>query len=178
MRRFATPRRLAALAAAIAVSGLVGCATAPPPAPPSSPSALLGAPLPAFRRSTLGGATSFDTTTVGPRLLVVDFFASYCGPCQRALPALESLHASRPDVAIVGVSLDDDEPHAARVVARHHLTFPVVLDGGHTLAGKFRVTELPAAFVADRGGRVVWSAGPGAAENALPTAVAALESAP
>jgi peroxiredoxin len=151
------------------------CAHAPEPPPPSSPSPLLGAAVPAFRRPTVQGAT-FDTVAVGGRVLVVDFFAAYCRPCQQALPALEALHAARPDVAIVGVSLDDAPEGAQRMIDRHHLTFPVVHDGGHVLAGRFRVTELPTSFIADAGGRVVWAADPAQAvsEDALPRAVTAI----
>jgi peroxiredoxin len=173
MRRLVTRLRLFALFVAAASA----CATAPPPPPPSSPSTLLGAPAPTFRRPTLRGE-AFDSAAVGPRLLVVDFFASYCRPCQRTLPALEALHAERPDVAIVGVSLDEDEGRAATVVTRHRLTFPVVLDGGHALAGRYRVTELPSAFVVDAGGRIIWVAGPGAPEDALARAVSAFAAAP
>lgn len=154
------------------------CAHAPAanvPPPPSAPSPLLGKSVPAFRRPTVQGPV-FDTAAgrAGGRVLVVEFFAAYCRPCQRTLPALEALHAERPDVEIVGVSLDDSPEGAVRMVNRHRLTFPVVHDGGHVLAGRFRVTELPVSFVADGGGRIIWSAGPAQPEDALPRAVTAV----
>jgi hypothetical protein len=46
------------------------------------------------------------------------------------------------------------------------------------LAGRFRVTELPTSFIADGRGRIIWSAGPGQPEDALPRAVAALVDGP
>jgi peroxiredoxin len=157
---------------------LAACAHAPEPPPPSSPSPLLGGEMPAFRRPTLQGAT-FDSAAVAAsgRPMVVDFFAAYCRPCQRTLPALEALHAARPDIGIVGISLDDVPESAAHVIDRHHLTFPVVHDGGHVLAGRFRVVDLPATFVADARGRIVWVADPQLAgsEDALARAVAALD---
>lgn len=156
---------------------LGACARPADPPPPSSPSPILGEAVPAFRRPTMQGAR-FDTADVSGRVLVVDFFAAYCRPCQRTLPALEALHRERPDVAVVGVSLDDAPEDAVRMVNRHHLTFPVVHDREHVLAGRFRVTELPHAFVADGGGRIIWTAGPAQTEDALPRAVAALASHP
>ena len=143
---------------------VAACAHAPEPPPPSAPSALLGQRVPAFRRPTVQGAL-FDSGAARGRVLVVDFFAAYCRPCQRALPALEALHEARPDVEIVGVSLDDGPGGAVSMIARHHLTFPVVHDTEHVLAGRFRVTELPASFVADATGRIVWSAGPAQAAS-------------
>jgi peroxiredoxin len=155
-----TPR----LALAASVALLAGCAHAPGPPPPSGPSPLLGLETPAFRRPTVQGPV-FDTATARGRVLVVDFFAAYCRPCQRALPALEALHEQRPDVEIVGVSLDDGPEGAVAMIRRHHLTFPVVHDSEHVLAGRYRVSELPASFVADAAGRVAWTAGPAQAAS-------------
>src|SRR6185295_14447005 len=88
-------------------SGL-GCAhTAATPPPPSAPSAVLGRPIPEFKRPSVQGPV-FDTSAVAGHVLVVDFFAAYCPPCQRALPTVEQLARQRRDVAFVGVSLDDD----------------------------------------------------------------------
>jgi peroxiredoxin len=150
-------------------------AVAPPP--PSSRSHLLDAPLPAFHRPTLQGGT-FDSSAASGHLLVIDFFAAYCQPCQRKLPALEALHRHQPGVSIVGVSLDDTDVAALKSVTRHHLTFPVVHDAGNVLAGRLRVTELPISFVVDGQGRIRWVGGPDQPDDALARAVAALASAP
>jgi peroxiredoxin len=158
---------------------MVGCAHAPPPAaaPPSSPSRLLDAELPSFRRPTLQGGT-FDSSSAAGRLLVIDFFAAYCRPCQRALPGLEALHRQRPDLSIVGISLDETGDAARKSVLRHHLTFPVVHDSNNVLAGRLRVTELPVSFLVDGQGRIRWVGGPDQPEDALARAVAALTSFP
>jgi cytochrome c biogenesis protein CcmG, thiol:disulfide interchange protein DsbE len=166
---------------AAAATLLAACAHAPGPPPPSAPTPLLGQETPAFRRPTVQGPI-FDTAGARGRVLVVDFFAAYCRPCQRTLPALEALHASRPDVEIVGVSLDDGPEGAVAMIHRHHLTFPVVHDTEHVLAGRFRVSELPTSFVADAGGHIIWSAGPAQAasqtDDALLRAVTAAAGSP
>ena len=160
-------------AAVILLCASLGCAHASGPAapPPSSPSRLLGEPLPAFRRPTLQGAT-FDTAASPGQVIVVDFFADYCKPCQRSLPALEALHRQQPGLTIVGVSLDDTPANAWRSVRRHRLTFPVIHDAGNVLAGRMRVTELPISFVVDGDGRVRWVGGPEQPGDALERAVA------
>jgi peroxiredoxin len=146
---------------------------APAPPPPSTPSRILDEVVPAFRRPALQGGT-FDTADTAGRLLVVDFFADYCKPCQRKLPALEALHRAHPEMAIVGVSLDDSKDRAWKSIGRHHLTFPVVHDAGNVLAGRYRVTELPFGFVVDVTGKVRYAAGPLQPEDALERAVLAL----
>ena len=61
---------------------------------------------------------------------------------------------------IVAVAEDESEDDALGLVAAHHLTFPVVHDGGHVLGGRYRVTDLPVTFVVDRTGVVRWIGGP------------------
>ena len=123
--------------------------------PASAPSRLLGAPAPSFRRPTVQGG-DFATVDTAGRVVVVEFFARYCKPCQRRLPSAERLRREFPDVIIVGISLDETAEAALAQVSRFGLGFPVVHDAGNILAGRFRVAELPAVFVVGRDGRVAW----------------------
>lgn len=141
--------------------------------PPSSPSSLLDRPVPAFRRPTIQGGW-FDTSAVAGQVMVVELFAQYCRPCQRRLPAAERLRASLPDVAFVGISLDETPAQAQAQVRRYRLGFPVVHDAGHVLAGRLRVAELPVALVVGREGHVCWVGGPGQPDDALRQAVLAV----
>jgi thiol-disulfide isomerase/thioredoxin len=141
--------------------------------PPSASSPLLERPLPNIRRPTLAGQR-VDTDQRRGSVVVVKFFAKYCAPCQETLPATQALHAERGDVLVIGVSEDEDEDSALEQVARYGLTFPVVLDRGNVIAGRFRVRELPAAVVADRNGRIVWVGGPEQGEHDLRRAVEAV----
>lgn len=88
--------------------------------------------------------------------MVLELFAEYCVPCVTSLPAAEAAHRGRPDAAFIGLSEDDDAAGAQRMVARHGLTFPVVHDTGRVLAGRLRLTELPATVIADQKGTVRW----------------------
>jgi cytochrome c biogenesis protein CcmG/thiol:disulfide interchange protein DsbE len=143
---------LPALLAAV----FAGCGrAAPKPAPPSAPSPLLSHASPDFRRPALDGST-IETTAWRGRVIVVDFFSEHCVPCARSLPSIEALHRAMPDVAVLGVSEDDDVAGARRMIQRHALSFPVVHDDGHALAGRFRVSELPATFVVDGRGVIRW----------------------
>jgi peroxiredoxin len=112
-------------------------------------------PCPDFRRQALDGSV-VETSSLRGRVVLVDFFAEHCAPCARSLPSIEALHRAMPDVVVLGVSEDDDATGAGRMVERHGLTFPVVLDDEHALAGRFRVTDIPATFVVDAQGVIRW----------------------
>jgi cytochrome c biogenesis protein CcmG, thiol:disulfide interchange protein DsbE len=132
---------------------LASCSAAAPPSP--APSALLGIAAPDFRRAALDGS-AIDTAALRGRVVVLDFFAEHCAPCAESLPALEALHRAMPEVAVVGVSEDDEVGGAQRMSARYELTFPIAHDNGHVLAGRFRVGSMPATFVLDARGVVRW----------------------
>jgi thiol-disulfide isomerase/thioredoxin len=154
--------------------GPAACAGAPPPAPapPSSPSPLLGRPLPAFARETIAGGR-LDTASLKGRVVVVKFFAEWCAPCARSMPALERFAKGHPEVAVIGLSIDEDPAQARAQVARYGLSFPVVHDPARVLGGRFRVDALPAAFVADRAGTLVWVGTPERTQDELDRAAEA-----
>ncbi len=151
---------------------LLGCAGSSAP-PPSAPSPLRGKPLPSFHRVALDGSP-VDTKSLAGRVVVVKFFAEYCAPCQKTLPAAEALHKSHPEVLLVGVSEDERASTAQEIASRFGLTFPVVHDAGQVLAGRFRVTEMPATFVAGTDGTIQWVGGADQNEDALERAVSSM----
>jgi len=146
---------------------LLGCASAGPP-PPSSPNPLLGKAAPEFRRASVQGETIASTPG---HVMVVEFFARWCLPCQKRLPAVEKLRGDVSGVTFVGISLDERIQDALVQVKAYHLGFPVILDVGRVLSGRFRVTELPAVIVVGKDGRVAWFGGPEQPEDALRRAV-------
>jgi thiol-disulfide isomerase/thioredoxin len=108
-----------------------------------------------------------DAEQLRGKAVVIKFFADYCVPCKRTLPAVERLHREHPEVAFVGVSEDDYSSAARKVVSSFGLTFPVVHDADKGLRGRFRVMELPMTFVADKTGVVTWVGGPAQTEDDL-----------
>lgn len=130
--------------------------------------------MPDFRRPTFGGAP-LDTAGLRGKIVVVEFFAEYCAPCKRTLPQVERLHRRLgEDVVFVGVAEDPYPSDSAAFVEAMALSFAVVHDPGGAIAGRFRVTEIPATFVIDRQGVVRWIAGAGMPDDALERAIAAV----
>ena len=114
-----------------------------------------GEPAPSLDATTLGGEHLVLDALRG-HVVVVDFWASWCEPCRRAFPRLESVaqrYASR-GVRVVGVSVDEDRANCARFVRELHPSFAVVHDAGHALAERWSPPSMPTTFVVDARGVV------------------------
>lgn len=157
----------AAILVAIALP-VPACSHSAPP--PSHASALLDRPAPEFKRPTLDGSV-FDTSSTRGKTLVVKFFAKYCEPCKRTLPRAEALHKNRSDIQFIGISEDESENDAREVQGLYGLTFPIILDRGNVLSGRFRVRDMPITFVISPDGMVKWVGGPDQSEDDLQRAL-------
>ncbi len=158
-----------ALVAALLAAFPAGCAGSQPP-PASMASPLLDKQLPAFRRPALDG-TTVDTATSRGHVVVVKFFAKYCEPCKKTLPEAEAIHKERADVVFIGVAEDEHDSDAQEMVQQFGLTFPVVHDQSNVLSGRFRVSDMPTTFVADKQGNIRWVGGSGQTGDDLRRAI-------
>ncbi len=165
--------RLAVLLALLL--SVVGCAGGSSTLPKSADSPLLEGTLPDFRRNDLAGATIKSKELVG-RVVVVKFFAKYCKPCKKTLPATVAMAKERTEVTFLGVSVDESERDAREMVNQYGLPFPVIYDRGAVLAGRFRISELPATFVVGKSGKVVWVGAEAVDESVLASAIDAAQS--
>jgi thiol-disulfide isomerase/thioredoxin len=100
------------------------------------------------------------TASVTGKVLVIDFFATTCGPCIAELPELERVRAElrdKSDIEFVVVASDagGDTPERFRSFAqRRHVTLPLAYDSGGKVHTAFGLTGVPALVVLDRTGRV------------------------
>ena len=86
---------------------------------------------------------------------IVDFAASWCGPCRESLPRLESFAASHPEVRVLVISVDDAVSGRDALVRDLDLHVPVLWDEDHRAAEHYRPGGMPATFVFDRTGQEI-----------------------
>ena len=113
---------------------------------------------PAFRLRTFPGEGSASLEDFTHKLVILNFWATWCTPCTVEMPTLEMLwHDYRArGLVVLGVSVDRGAPRALLepYIAHLGLTFPILVDPDVKTAGAWRVTSLPATFIVKPGGEV------------------------
>ena len=123
--------------------------------------AALAPPAAAAERFALAGATlqgdSLDAADLAGRIVLVEFWATWCPPCREQLVRLAALERQRDDLVVVAVNLDTRRDKVERYAARNTLPQRVLLDPSGRIAERAGVAAMPWALLLDTGGRVVWS---------------------
>jgi cytochrome c biogenesis protein CcmG/thiol:disulfide interchange protein DsbE len=120
-------------------------------------SELLGEPVPRVTGATLDGGT-FDIDQHRGRWVVVNFFASWCGPCLQEHPELVRFtdeHRAVGDVEVVSVAFSDDAARLREFFDDNGGDWPVIPDDTNRVALEFGVTGVPESYVVDPNGIVV-----------------------
>ncbi len=118
----------------------------------------VGSQMPAYAAPYLDGKT-FDIKEQRGKVVFLNLWATWCGPCRFEIPELQKLHDSHAarGFAVVGVSVDEgDVKVVSDFVAEQKMTYPVVHDVAGNLAVLLDTSILPTSLIVDRKGRVVW----------------------
>lgn len=115
-----------------------------------------GEPAPAFSASKLGGQGSISLSSYRGKVVYLDFWASWCAPCQAALPALEELRKEFPadQFQVIAVNVDTDPEKALRLLAKHKIGYPSAADPAGRLPETFGLKTMPTSYLIDRAGVV------------------------
>ncbi|MEZ4254327.1 MAG: TlpA disulfide reductase family protein [Polyangiales bacterium] len=90
------------------------------------------------------------------KVVVVDFWASWCKPCSEEIPHLDRLYQKYKSkgFAVIGVSVDRERAKAKEFISRLKATFPSGHDAEHVVADRYAPSKMPSSYVVDRGGVV------------------------
>jgi thiol-disulfide isomerase/thioredoxin len=87
------------------------------------------------------------------KVTVVHFFASWCAPCTKSIPDLQTLYAKHGGhVAAIGVGEDDDESDMRSFIATTRASFTILFDSAKAKAGLWKPATMPTTYVIDRHG--------------------------
>ncbi len=89
------------------------------------------------------------------KVVLVNFWATWCTPCRKEMPDLETLYKQFKDHGLVILAISDKEDSKVRpFIAEHHATYPILLDPGRRVNELFQVEGIPKSFVYDRDGKM------------------------
>ena len=153
----------------IAVLVIASCArregSAPPaPKPQSTPPASaagppdVGTPMPDYRAQWLDGS-AFDLASQKGNVVLLNLWATWCGPCRFEIPELDKLHRTYVSrgFKVIGISVDQGGAKDVKpFVEDQKISYPIALDPEGKLADILHTGNIPTSVLIDRAGKVVW----------------------
>jgi cytochrome c biogenesis protein CcmG, thiol:disulfide interchange protein DsbE len=114
-------------------------------------------PAPMLVFDSLDGDGEISLADYRGKALVLNFWASWCGPCKDEAPLLEETWQRYRDegLVVIGIDAQDFRTDAQRFVARYGLTYPMAFDGHGSSLGRFGNTGFPETWFVGRDGRLV-----------------------
>lgn len=90
------------------------------------------------------------------KVVLVNFWASWCGPCRQEMPILDQIHKRYGSLgfAVLGVNVEAERSKARQVAERTGVSFPLVFDEAQTVSEAWAIESMPYSVLIDRSGKV------------------------
>lgn len=113
-----------------------------------------GQPAPAFSARSLTGDGNVALGAYKGKVVYLDFWASWCAPCQTSLPALEALRKEFPadQFQVIAINVDQDPEKARKLLEKLKIGYPSAMDPEGRLPETFGLKTMPTSYLIDRDG--------------------------
>jgi thiol-disulfide isomerase/thioredoxin len=120
----------------------------------SSMAAEIGNKVPACALTQINDNQPFNLQQFQGKVVYVDFWASWCGPCAKSFPFLNEMYTKLKDqgLQIVGINLDENPDDAKGFLAKYPASFTVTTDTQEQCAKSFDVKAMPSSYIIDKKG--------------------------
>ena len=113
------------------------------------------APAPAVTAPALDGGTPITLAALRGRPVLLNFWASWCKPCQKEMPTLVTFSKEHPGMSVVGLAVNDRPAYSRRFAKKVGADFPLGIDRDADVAAKFDASiGLPMTVIIDKEGRI------------------------
>ncbi|HEX9459103.1 MAG TPA: redoxin domain-containing protein [Thermoanaerobaculia bacterium] len=118
-------------------------------------SPLIGKPAPPFALKAVGSGETIDLESLRGKPVILNFWATWCGPCYEEHPTLVANARALPNVQFVGVVFNDEENKIMRFLAERGTAYPTLLDANGKTAIAYGVGGVPETYFINPAGTIV-----------------------
>lgn len=154
---------------AVVLLGLSGCSESETELQPVAATPVQGQSAPDFTLTDMQGA-KVSLSGLRGKVVILNFWATWCPPCREEMPSMEKLHQQFNDqgLVILAVNVEKDAAALKNFLQQNGYSFPVLQDKKSEVQNLYKVFRFPESFIIDRNGQVVqkvigaidWTSGP------------------
>ena len=114
-------------------------------------------PAPEFTLTNRAGG-QLSLSGLRGQVVMINFWASWCGPCRQEFPALDEMYRKYKPMGftMVGINVESEKADAERFLGARPVSFPILFDPDNSVSGSYGVSAMPTTVLVDRQGRLRW----------------------